>query len=239
MIIIPKDDFNFEGSGYKGAEFEQKGQEDRNLTNLLTILSNKTTQKSVEALSKIDKTEWASIAETSTNLRSIVEGGGLESVFGSMVDQIYDAVKLKIDELTSPLTNEITAAINTILDPFILLLSPVINNLTQFFIENPMGTGVGGIAGGVIGAFLGSPAIGAMIGGLVGASLEAYFAWANELYADEAKKGSLIGFEEWRKNNNWRGSWDEYLAWVNSQTPPVRPPSTFTKRWRLIFDNGY
>ena len=46
-------EFEFEGSGHKGPAFEQKGMEDRNLTTLLKILSNKTTQKSVEALSLI------------------------------------------------------------------------------------------------------------------------------------------------------------------------------------------
>ena len=68
---MPKD-FEFEGSGFKGAAFEQKGMEERNLQTLLKSLSNKETQKSIEALSNIERDEWKTMAITETMLNSFV-----------------------------------------------------------------------------------------------------------------------------------------------------------------------
>ena len=207
------------------AEEDIQALSQRNLQSLMKTLSNKTTQKSVEALAKIDKEEWSSIAETASNLRDIVQLGGFGAVFDSMINNITDIITLKIDELMSPITNEVTEAINDILNPFLLKLTPVINNLTNFFIENPTGTGVGGIAGGVIGAFLGSPAIGALLGASLGAALEEYFKWVDTIIPDVTREGTYLGYSQWaRRPENKTGvflpTYAEYLKWLTIP-PPV------------------
>ena len=157
-------------SGFKGAGFEQKGMEERNLQVLLKSLSNKTTQKSIESLAKIDKSDWAAIAVTAVSLKNIVESGGLDTMFGNIVNNIVESISLKVEELMAPITNEITTAMNNILDPFILELMPVINNLSAFLAENMVGVGIGGIAGSFLQWLPGGPlwvVLGAALGGYI------------------------------------------------------------------------
>ena len=156
------------GSGRKGFGFEQKGFQERNLALLLETLSKKEVQKSIEALSKFDKDEWIAMAATATMLNNFVSLGGASTLIGS----VKETIKLQIDSLLSPLTNEINQAITDIITPFINdLLTPLINDLNTFLSENSTGAGIGGIIGGVASLFLpGGPiliAIGAIVGSIV------------------------------------------------------------------------
>ena len=146
----------------------------RNLTLLLDTLSKKETQKSLEALAKIDKDEWKSMAEATTMLNSFVSLGGTSELVTTLTSSVKETVKLQIESVLSPLTNEINQQITNILSPFINdILTPMINDLTTFLSENKTGAGAGGIIGGVIGKFtpLG-PVVGGIVGAVVGALIE-------------------------------------------------------------------
>ena len=161
------------GSGHKGFDFEKKGFQERNLQLLLDTLSKKETQKSLEALSKIDKDEWKAMASTAETLNSFVSLGGTSELITILTGSIKETITLQIESVLSPLKNEINQQITDLINPFLNnLLTPFINDVTSFIAENTVGAGVGGIVGGVIGAFLGNPAIGALIGGLVGSGVE-------------------------------------------------------------------
>ena len=185
------------GTGRRGFGFEKKGFQDRNLADLLKILSKKETQKAIEDLSKIKKDEWKAMAETATMLNSFVSLGGNVAFFNIMKESIKETIKLQIESLLSPITNEINQAITDLLGTFLTdVINPIVNDITTFFSENAVGTGAGGIAGAVIGAFLGNPAIGALIGAAVGAVIEdeltKFFAGEKSLISDAENVWPII-----------------------------------------------
>ena len=120
------------GSGRRGFGFEQKGFQERNLGLLLETLSKKETQKSIEALSKIEKDEWKTMSETATVLNSFVSLGGTSALVGSMTQSIKETIDLQIASVLSPLTNEFNQLVNDILSPILPLLQDIVNNLTAF-----------------------------------------------------------------------------------------------------------
>lgn len=194
----------------------------RNLTLLLETLSKKETQKSIEALSKIEKDDWKAMAITVETLNNFVSLGGITAMITTLTSSIKTTIDLQIKSALSPLTNEINQQITDLLNPFLNdVIAPITNDIATFFSENAVGTGVGGIAGGVIGAFLRSPAIGAMIGAAIGAGLEQYYKWVDTIYPDEQISGSIIGFNQWRWENR-EGislpSLADYKIWLANQT---------------------
>ena len=204
----------------------------RNLTLLLETLSKKETRKSIEALAKIDKDEWKAIATTAIQLKAFVALGGTSELATTLTTSVGKTIKLQIESLLSPLTNEINQTITDILTPFISdLLTPLINDMTTFMSENAVGAGVGGIAGGVIGLFVGSPIVGAFIGSIVGAAVSsAIQAWF-ELVEPPAEEGDYLEYyQEWIRETGG-GSLRQYDEWRNERygsgsTPYIPPPQT-------------
>ena len=160
------------GSGFKGPGFEMKGFQQRNLENLLKTLSNKETQKSIEALSKIKKDEWKFMAEATTQLNSFLALGGIEAFASHFTERINTTIELKIDEFLSPLNNEINQAITDILSPVMEILSPVINDIVTFISVNATGAAVGGIVGAILGMVLPGGPIWIAIGAAIGAAIQ-------------------------------------------------------------------
>ena len=157
------------GSGRRGFGFEQKGFQERNLGLLLETLSKKETQKSIEALSKIDKDEWTAMATTAITLNNFISLGGASTLISS----VNETIKVQINSLLSPLTNEINQKITDLLSPFINdILNPAINELTTFIATNTTGAGIGGIAGAVASLFLPGGPILIAIGAMIGAAIE-------------------------------------------------------------------
>ena len=157
------------GSGRKGFGFEQKGFQERNLALLLDTLSKKETQKSIEALSKIDKDEWSAMATTVTTLNNFITLGGAST----LVTSIKETIQLQIDSLFSGLTNEINQAITDILAPFLAdKLQPMINDLNTFLSDNVTGAGIGGIVGSITSLFLPGGQFWVILGAVIGAFLE-------------------------------------------------------------------
>ena len=203
-------------TGRRGFEFEKKGFQERNLVILLETLSKKETQKSIEALSKIDKDEWRAMAETTTMLKSFVSLGGTSELATTLTSSVKETIKLQIDSILSPLQNEINQAITDLITPFITnVFTPVINDLNAFLSDNKTGAGVGGIAGGVIGLFVGSPLVGSFIGAILGAVLEEFFiSQINTLnLPPPVAPGGYGDYYDWLRDNP-TGSYNDYLAWL-------------------------
>ena len=192
------------GSGRKGFGFEQKGFQERNLGLLLETLSKKETQKSIEALSKIDRDEWTAMATTATMLNSFVSLGGA----ATLISSVKETIKLQIDSLLSPLTNEINQHITNILTPFINeLLTPLINDLNAFLSENNVGAGIGGIAGSIVSLFLPGGVLWIAIGSIMGAKIE------EDLTGVRGPLLSQEQFEQFRID----------MGWADPQNIPVLP----------------
>ena len=191
-------------SGFKGAAFEQKGLEERNLQTLLKSLSNKETQKSIEALSNIERDEWKAMAVTVTMLNNFVSLGGADILTSS----IKETIKLQIDSLLSPLMNEINQAITDIITPFVSdILTPMINDLNAFLSENNVGAGIGGIAGSIVSLFLPGGVLWIAIGSIMGAKIE------EDLTGERGPLLSLEDFEQFRID----------MGWADPQNIPVLP----------------
>ena len=194
------------GSGFKGPGFEQKGFRERNLQLLLDTLSKKETQKAIEALAKIDKDEWVDMSKAATQLNSFLSLGGIEAYTAHFTKSIKDTIKLQIESILSPLTNEINQAITDLLTPFINdLLTPLINDLNTFISENKTGAAIGGIVGSIASMFLpGGPilvAIGAVIGAWFEALLDPFLVQSTP---------EALAFAEWLAANPG-GTYEEFL----------------------------
>ena len=127
---MPKD-FNFEGSGYKGVEFEQKGMEERNLDVLLKSLSNKRTQKAIEELSKIEPESWdkmSSITKDILSFTGMTSGTDIELLSG-IKSTIIDTLETELSYALAPIKNEITGVINNLLSPVMPLLMNISNGI--------------------------------------------------------------------------------------------------------------
>ena len=205
------------GSGFRGAGFEQKGFQERNLALLLNTLSQKETAKSIEALSKVERDEWKAIAEAATQLNSFVSLGGTSALVTTLTSSVEKTIQLQIESLLSPLTNEINQAISDIITPFITdLLTPLINSLNDFLAENKVGAGVGGLIGGVAGLFIpGGPIVGAIVGAVVGGVIEAIFT-ADITGAPDLNFSDLKDtYQNWLQQNPG-GTFAEFYAWLAS-----------------------
>ena len=196
----------------------------RNLTLLLGTLSKKETQKSLESLSKIDKDEWRAIATTATTLNSFVALGGTNELVTTLTSSVKETIKLQVESLLSPLTNEINQAITDQLTPFINdILTPIINELNTFLSENQTGAGAGGIIGGVLGAFTpAGPLVGGIVGAIVGALIESGYEALDELVsqgpAGAPYNPTLTALYEQETGNVFTSIFDwQYIAWFNSR----------------------
>ncbi len=197
------------GSGRRGFGFEQKGFQERNLTLLLETLSKKEVQKSIEALSKIEKDEWTAMATTATMLNNFVALGGAST----LITSIKETIRLQIDSLLSPLTNEINQAITDIITPFVNdILTPLINDITTFLSENTFGAGVGGIVGSIISFFVPGGQFWVILGSIIGAFIE------------EIVGGGDVGLTPFREYEAWLvwnpgGTLIEFIAWRTGTDP--------------------
>ena len=127
MIKIPKPkDLEFEGTGHKGAAFEQKGLSERNLQNLLETLSDKTAQKSVQALSKIDKDEWSDMASMAGSMQQMSAMGGVVMILASTFEQFLEDIQNSLKAAVAPALNEIYAILNTWILPGLNLIMPYV-----------------------------------------------------------------------------------------------------------------
>lgn len=202
-------------TGRRGFGFEQKGFQERNLQLLLETLSKKETQKAIESLAKIEKDEWKAMAETASFLNTFISLGGKVALFNTMQESIKETIKLQIDSLLSPLTNEINQAITDQLAPFINdLLTPLINDLTTFLSENRTGAGIGGIVGSIASLFLpGGPFLVA-IGAIIGAAIENLLSFFTQGTLTE---DMVVLQRIWWEETGGGGTLSDFVAWLQAR----------------------
>ena len=195
----------------------------RNLTLLLETLSKKEVQKSIDALSKIERDEWTAMAATATMLNSFVELGGASTLISS----IENTINLQIESILSPLMNEINQTITDLITPFINdILTPVINDLNDFVSENSAGAALGGIAGTIAALWLPGGVIWVAIGALIGAALESSYGALDELVsqgpAGAPYTPSMTTLYEQETGNVFTSIFDwNYINWYQNRVPPI------------------
>ena len=195
----------------------------RNLTLLLETLSKKEVQKSIEALSEIERDEWKAMATTATMLNNFITLGGASTLISS----IENTIKLQIDSILSPLTNEINQTITDLISPFINdVLTPVINDLNTFVSENSTGAALGGIAGTIAALWLPGGVIWVAIGALIGAALESSYGALDELVSQGPLGApytpSMTTLYEQETGNVFTSIFDwNYINWYQNRVPPI------------------
>ena len=123
---MPKD-IEFEGSGRKGFDFEEKGYQERNLNNLLKSLSKKKTQEAIKDLSEIEPESWFSMVAITEKLTSGIGGGTDLSLLSDLKDDLTSIIKTELEYALAPLKNEFNDLINTALEPFMPFLTNIFN----------------------------------------------------------------------------------------------------------------
>jgi hypothetical protein len=126
---------DFEGSGYKGFEFELKGYQERNVETLLKTLSTKEAQTTIKELAKIEKDSWKQMGLIMLSLKEISVNGlaGFTDigVGEDLINSLKDTLTTQINSAIAPLKNELIAMINTLLSPIMPFLEQAINELSS------------------------------------------------------------------------------------------------------------
>ena len=162
-----------------GQAFHLPAAQQKNFNNLLKIFSKKEATEALTALAKTKPSTWVDFNESIGMLNRFIElGGGL--AFGETIGR---TIKLQIESVLSPLTNEINQMIITAFIPINELLNTIVNELTTFIASNPAGSTIGGVLGGIASLFLPGGPILVAIGALIGAAIEALFGWLSTLLA--------------------------------------------------------
>jgi hypothetical protein len=132
-------------------------------------------------LNKIQPEQWHNIKLSVQGLNEFVTAGGNNEIVQTFIDQVKETVTSNINDALSPLTNEINAQMQILLDPLNKLLSEIANNMSSFISSGPMG-GAGAAWGGLIGGAVGTMWLGpvggqimTIFGSMVGLVLERYF----------------------------------------------------------------
>jgi len=156
-----------------GQAFHLPAAQQKNLTTLLGVLNKKEATEAITAIGKMDRGMWSDARITIEGIKSIVEAGGL----GAITESFMETIKLQIEDMLSPLTNEINQLIGEVMAPIKVLLNDIINNLSQFIASNSEGGAIGGIAGQILGMFLPGGKLLVIIGALIGAAIQQLIEW--------------------------------------------------------------
>lgn len=134
MSIIAKD---FEGTGFKGAEFEMKGYQERNLETLLKTLSNKEVQKTVTEMAKIEKEEWLAMGVIALSLKDIAHLGISNvtdlAIFSGLKQGVQDTLKTELAAAFAPLKNELISIVNGLVSQILNL--PIVKDAFTWITE--------------------------------------------------------------------------------------------------------
>ena len=181
--------------------------------------------KALEAMAKIKPEQWKGINANLSLLKDFIDLDA-PGIFRQMKFSITETVSLKMQELFSPLKNEINAQINDILNPFIAeYLSPIMADLSGFLAANPEAAAAGGIVGSIGGMFLPGGDIWTVLIALVTAgTLEALNTMFPDFVADKQDyqhfySSHMSGYKAYISWNPG-ASFQDYMAWLKSKEGP-------------------
>ena len=92
----------------------------------------KEAEKTMTAMAKIKPASWKEMGETIDTLKDFVEGGavgGLQTIGADF----QKTISLKVEEMLSPLLNEVTTAVDTALAPIMPLIQETMTGLAEQF----------------------------------------------------------------------------------------------------------
>ena len=151
-----------------GQTFHLPAAQQKNLSTLLGVLKKREATEAIKAMGEMDRGMWSDARDTMGSIRAIVESGGL----GAITESFTETIKLQIEDMLSPLTNEINQLIGEVMAPIKVLLNDIINELSQFVAANSVGGAIGGISGQVLAYFLPGGQIWVILGALIGSLIE-------------------------------------------------------------------
>lgn len=172
-----------------GSAFHLPAAQEKNVTSLIKVLGKKEATDALTEMAKVKPSTWTDIKDTVGDLKALAGVGGV----GAILSSFTETIKLQIENLLSPIQNEINQAIADQLAPLMTLLSGVINDLSQFLSDNKTGAGIGGIAGEIAAMFLPGGKLLVAIGALIGAAIQQLIEWiiANMMPLNEILEESL------------------------------------------------
>ena len=125
---MPKN-MDFEGSGFKGASFEQKGQSERNLETLLTKLGSKKMGEVIGNFADIDDDQWSTLKDTT---QSIIQLGN--KLDPGVIEQLMSTVKTYFDAKFDAMVAEWLAPYLPMIYDFLNdVIFPIIDGLFNSF----------------------------------------------------------------------------------------------------------
>ena len=84
-------------------------------------------EKTLKLLGKIKKDQWKAMGDTVLDMKEFTEAGGMD-----LLGSLEESLTLKVEELLSPLKNEIMDKVNTVLEPFMPFISTAVNEATTY-----------------------------------------------------------------------------------------------------------
>jgi len=158
------------GTGVGAGAGGLKGQQERNLDNLMKIFSKKEATQALTEMAKVKASTWTDIKDTVSDLRDLTLAGGV----GNMIENIKGNVDLTIADALSPLANDVNQLIaDWMTDNITPILTGIVGNLSDFVTDNSAGSLIGGIIGEVATLFLPGGELMVTLLALIGAVIEA------------------------------------------------------------------
>jgi len=182
-------------------------------------------QKALEAMAKIKPEQWKGINANLTILKEFMDLDA-PGIFRQMKASITETISLKVQELFSPLKNEINAQINDILNPFIAdYLTPIMADLSGFLAANPEAAAAGGMVGMIGGMFLPGGDIWTIIVAIVAAgTLQALNTMFPDFVGDKQEYHDFYYYhmKGYKAYIVWNpgASFQDYMAWLKSKEGP-------------------
>lgn len=166
------------GTGVGAGAGGLKGQQERNLGNLMKIFSKKEATQALTEMAKTKPSMWIDIRDSIIGLNDFVSAGGIDKI----IDSFKETVDLQIEAALSPLTNEVNQLIT---DWMTENITPILNqialDLSQYIADNPTGALVGGVIGQIASIFLPGGPLLIALGAIIGAAIEDLITFGNTL----------------------------------------------------------
>lgn len=204
-----------------GSAFHLPAAQQKNIGNLMNILSKREATDALKGLGEIDRESWVNMNSTVSTLKEIIDLGGASVVVGDIKEHVKTVIEDNIALAIAPLKNEIATITADILGPIMPYLEDAAEWLSEFVSDYKDGTFWGAMVGSIWGDF------GALMGGVVGASLEAFFRFIFwDLWWDHwpSMMNEMVkSLKEWWKamwggdsfwEDFWGGVGEEVMGWI-------------------------
>lgn len=150
-------------SGYRGAEYELPGYQERNKENLIHILG--AADKAFQTIERIPHRNWNTMKDAFSNI----------GVFTRSLNMIQQGIATPTNRLQSQITMGIERAMMPATQAITRMTSQFMTFYNRQMAQSQLGAGIGGMAGYGAGYAAGGPAggmLGMLLGSWIGAGIE-------------------------------------------------------------------